>query len=56
MYGQTDEILEERRARNEAVQLLLTVAEGKKTVADVRNWLEQNYPESCSTKTDTKRW
>jgi len=53
-YEQADEIIAERKARAEAVQLLLTVAEEKKGVAEVRMWLEENYPELC---TETKkRW
>ena len=55
-YGQTDEIIEEREARDEAVQLLLAIATRKKTIADVRLWLERNYPLLCQEKTETKKW
>ena len=54
-YGQTDEITNERKERIKAVSLLLDVAKKKKTVADVRKWLEENYPELCYEETKTKK-
>jgi len=59
MYGLIDDIVEERKDRIEAVNLLLAVAEKKKTVADVRAWLEKNYPDLCVNKQPvvaTKKW
>jgi len=56
MYGQTDDIAEERKGRVEAVDLLLEVAEEKKTVADVRTWLEEHYPELVIETTTTRKW
>ena len=56
-YGQSDTIAEERKGRQEAVKLLLEVAEGKKNVAHIRSWLEKNYPEMCYEKpAKIKKW
>ncbi len=55
-YGQTDDIIEARKDNKEAVELLLRVAQKKKTVADVRKWLEKNYPDLCMETKTKKKW
>ncbi len=58
-HRQTDTIVEERKECIKAVSLLLDIAEEKKTVADVRSWLEENYPGLCYKETETtevKKW
>lgn len=56
MYGQTDLIISGNKARKKAINLLLAVAEEKKTVADVRAWLKKNYPELCTKTKKEKKW
>ena len=55
-YGQTDAMLEESKARQEAVNLLLEVAVGTKTQGDVRVWLEKEYPELCKHTEQKPKW
>ena len=56
VYGLLDDLAEERKARHEAISLLLAVAKNEKTVLDVRAWLEKEYPELCFKTTKRKKW
>ena len=56
VYGLSDDLREESKARQKAVELLLAVAEGKKTVTDVQAWLEKNYPKLCAETENRKKW
>jgi hypothetical protein len=55
-WGSGDIIRDEREGRIEAVNLLLAVAMEEKTVADVRAWLEKEYPELCVKDEKVKKW
>jgi hypothetical protein len=58
MFGMNDAFHAEKEAKEEAVNLLLEVAEGKKNREDVQKWLEEKYPELChvTTTTEKKKW
>ena len=46
----SDGEIEEREAKNEAIQLLMDVAMGKKGQEAVREWLLARYPNVCCKK------
>ena len=52
MYGSGDEIRGLNADLEKAMALLVSVAKGEKSQADVQKWLEEHYPEKCPTKRD----
>ena len=55
-YGSGDDLRAWREGCNAAVNLLLAVAMEEKTVADVRRWLEKEYPKLCVKDEKVKKW
>lgn len=57
MYGLGEEMVEMDKKYGQAIRLLAAVAKKKKTVNDVRQWLQKNHPELCKKETSTQtKW
>ena len=55
-YGQSERIATLNTALTEAVDMLVGVATGEKSVEDIRTWLEEKYPDDTMDTTTKKKW